>query len=221
LIHAYSAINVYWHLFRVRVLESAKREIKLFKRETHLSRYNVPACIMRDCLSPGEFVLAKKNSHRVRESSTADCSVYVRAEIPDFDIYTPVQLPLFRPTCADSTRHERFGTSLEKLARDKTSVLAAKLRLFCLVFLSLLRPVSPLLSTSLLSTLLYSTSTDFANYPSPGTLISRVRRMRQEEKDLNGPERCHSSTVKGYAVVNPYVFTFEYTEIFKVIRNSL
>lgn len=47
--------------------------------------------------------------------------------------------PLFLSTCADGTRHERFGTSLGKLARDKTSVLAAKLGLFCLVSLSLLR----------------------------------------------------------------------------------
>lgn len=85
--------------------------------------------------------------------------------------------------------------SLGKLTREETSVLAAKLRLFCPIVSYLLAPRShrplPPLTTSFCEPATHPPSippsSSFANYPSPGTLISRVRRRRtrQEERDLS------------------------------------
>lgn len=126
--------------------------------------------------------------------------------------YSPTDSPFSPPflsTCADGTRHERFGTSLGKLARDKTSVLAAKLRLFCLVSLSLLRLVS-------------SSRRPSSLYPS----LFPVYRLRELPESRNANLTCTTTngarrkefehvrvweilsrlTVKCYAAVNPYVF---------------
>lgn len=83
------------------------------------------------------------------------------AEVPWISIYNLPTPPFLRSTRAEGTKHERFGTSLEKLARDKTSVLAAKLRLFCIV--------------SLLSTLFHPSS------------LFRIYRLRElsESRDTN------------------------------------
>lgn len=177
--------------------------------------YNISARVTRDCLCSGEFVPAQKNSRRVRGSLTAGI-----ARIPvDFDV-------CHRPTYADGTRHERFGASLGKLARDETTVLTTKLEFFslslslCLVMFPSRSLIYPSSETSSVG------STSFANYPSPGTLISHVRRRtRQEERDLNvfGPEGCHFvCSQRSHCSISVCILRLSvHTKIHRAIQNNM
>lgn len=141
------------------------------KQKARLPGDDVPACIMRDCLSESLFS-HRKNSHRARGSSTA-----AAAELPWISIYVRISAPHMRQW------HERFGTSLGKLARDKTSVLTTKLRLFCLVSLSLLpprssAPVLPSFRPSLFPIYWIRELPDSRN----ANLTCTRRRTRQEER---------------------------------------
>lgn len=156
-----------------------------------MTSYNVTTCVTREIVSPpGEFVLAWKNSHRVHGSSTADCYGspvnfdIARPTLPFLPFSSP-HAPMVRGTKDSVPRWGNLlGTRRRSSRRNLGSSVSFPSRFFVFSYppLDVLPPC----------TLLCSPSTGFANYPSPGTLILRVRRRTgQEERNLNmfGSER--------------------------------
>lgn len=166
---------------------------------------NISARALREIVpSPrGEFVFRATKKphvmHRVKFNDAAGCcGILVDFDVRPFapvsvlHIYTCIRAPMVWDT-KDSV--PRWGN----LPGTGTSALPSPCR--SAVLTSSRHPSEPSLCLS---------STGFANYPSPGTLISHVgRRARQEERDLNvfgpwgTPSRLQSKVT---AAVYPCIF---------------
>lgn len=189
------------HSFRFRVSELLfGKRAQLPDRGTHSSQDNV---VTWDCLSyyGGSSPCAEKLTSCTRKfngglpRNSRGFRTYVHLTLPPFPPLALLSLSLTNTRIyahTDSVRHERFGASLGKLAREETSVPVAKLRLFCLAVLPSRSPLRLVAPSSRHPSELAThppfapLSSNLANYPSPGTLILRVqRRTRQEERDLN------------------------------------
>lgn len=125
----YFLINIDRYLFRIRVTELVYRNIISWARKCirpQMISYNISLRALREIVFALENLFpCRKNSGRVHGSLTAGyCGISV-----DFDVRFR---PRYRPPYADGTRHERFGTSLGKLARDEMTVLTSKLWFFSL-----------------------------------------------------------------------------------------